>query len=205
MQSLAWKLAVAAGIVTLSAVAGNEKELKLATRMYSSTRAYKVGDLLTVTVDERTSSSKSESSATSKSSDASIDPTVLGSATGGWLSKAVSKIDIPTASIGASSSFSGSGTSASAESFAASFTVQVADVLDNGVLVIRGNRKVVIRDERVDLVLTGLVRKEDVSGTNVVLSSKIADAHIFYKTKGTVTRESRPGFVWRIFQRVNPF
>ena len=178
----------------------------LASRMYGSARAWEVGDLLTVLVDESTSSSKQEAQSSSKSAKDSADPTSLGSETGKtWLTKKLADVEIPTYSINASSSFAGSGSSSSSEKLTASFTVRVTDVLENGVLLVHGSRNVLIRKEEVEMVLTGLVRRRDVTSANTVYSSKIADAHIFYKTSGDTTRGSNPGWFWRAFQVVSPF
>jgi len=193
----------------LGAATASAGRIELAERLYSSARAWQVGDLLTVLVNEKTSSSKAEALSTSKSGEGSSDPTVLGdiSATEGykWLSRKLGRVDVPVYKLKASSSFSGSGSSSSSENLSASFTVRVTDVLENGVLVIHGERQVAMRKETMEMILTGLVRRRDVGANNTVDSSKIADAHIYYETGGAVSRGTNPGFFWRIFQVLNPF
>lgn len=194
--------------------AQDDTNVKLALNMYSNQRARQIGDLLTVTISEVTSSSKSESLSTSKSATANADAPVFGTAidSGNWLARFNNKLvnasenmPLSSYSVNASSNYKGSGSTASAESLTASFTVRVVDILDNGVLVVRGERRIIMRNEDVNMVLTGLVRVKDISSANTISSSKIADAHIYYETGGETSRGSRPGYAWRIFQYLNPF
>ena len=56
--------------------------------------------------------------------------------------------------------------------------VTVVDVLPNGNLVIEGVRVVTFSGETQYVVLHGLVRPDDVSPANAVLSTSIADARV---------------------------
>lgn len=193
----------------------DQVSVKLAVAMYSSQRAWKTGDLLTVSVSESTSSSKSQALNTEKSmkADATVPTTgsELADATSAmsrftnFLKSQSSKIPLAEYKIDASSSYEGSGSTSSSESLTMSFTVRVVDVLDNGVLVIRGDRLVVMRSEKVSMVMTGLVRQRDITSSNTITSAQIADAHIYYETGGEVSRGANPGWVWRLFQLLNPF
>jgi flagellar L-ring protein precursor FlgH len=111
----------------------------------------------------------------------------------------------PEYKIEASSKFEGDGSSNSHDSLESEFTVRVVDLLENGVMVVRGDRKVMIRQETVSMVVTGLVRTRDIDADNKVNSTRLADAHIYYETGGEVSRGTRPGYMWRIFQVLNPF
>ena len=194
---------------------GDTQNIRLALNMYSNQRAHAVGDLVTIIVEEATSSNKKEEHATSKSvtADASTpfigSPISGGTAFSGIRNALITGIEknMPIAEykIAGSSSSSGSGKTASEESLKVTFTARVVDVLPNGVLVVRGDRKVIIRDESVNLVMTGLVRTRDIDNDNIVSSTRVADAHIYYETSGEISRGSRPGYFWRIFQYLNPF
>jgi flagellar L-ring protein precursor FlgH len=188
---------------------GKIDELKLASNMYSTQRAWKIGDLLTVVVSENTSSSKSETMKTEKQIKADAEAPIFGAnpaAMHHWLSSTLNKhVDIPSYKIQAASAFDGKGSTTSSEALSARFTVRVVDVLTNGVLVVRGDRKILIRNESVSTVITGLVRPRDISEANSVFSYQLADAHIYYESDGEVSRGSRPGWVWRFFQLINPW
>jgi flagellar L-ring protein precursor FlgH len=191
--------------------AAEPPQLRLALGMYSSKRAWTVGDLLTVVVDEQTSSSKTSALATKRESAATASPNnTIGypasqtNATYQALTNSKGVV-LPPYSLSANAQFTGSGNSASAETLQATYTAQVVDVLPNSVLVIRGERSVTFNRENVRMVLTGMVRPLDVTADNTVKSSQIAQATISYQSKGSVTRGSSPGWFWRLFEAINPF
>jgi flagellar L-ring protein precursor FlgH len=201
-------------IMCITFVFGETQNIRLALNMYSNQRAHSVGDLVTIVVKEATSSNKKEDHSTSKSVSADANSPFIGTPMDGTAMTAIrnalisgAKKNMPIAEykIAGTSSSSGSGSTSSEESLIVTFTARVVDVLPNGVLVIRGDRKVIIRNESVNLVMTGLVRTRDIDNDNIVASTRVADAHIYYETSGEISRGSRPGYFWRIFQYLNPF
>jgi len=72
------------------------------------------------------------------------------------------------------------------------------EVLDNGNLIIQGEKQIVVNDEAEMLVVTGIVRPQDISGENVVYSTDIANTEISYKGKGMVSDYSRPSLLVRL-------
>lgn len=210
----------AAGIPAFGTAFCDEPEnVRLALNMYSNQRAHQVGDLITVVVSESTSSSKAEAISTDKDAVASASDPYFGTAASGGMgaiSSALinSRSSLPLSkansagkiyNVEASSTFKGTGSSSSSESLAVTFTARVVDILENGVMVIRGERKILMKNESVSLVITGLVRAKDIDSSNQISSTKVADAHIFYENEGEVTRGTKPGYVWRVFQYINPF
>ncbi|OGV66165.1 MAG: hypothetical protein A3K18_31270 [Lentisphaerae bacterium RIFOXYA12_64_32] len=198
-------------LVAIPPLLAEDPQLRLALNMYSSKRAWTVGDLLTVVVDEQTSSSKTNALATKRESAATASsgnvigyPATQNNSTYQALTNSKG-IALPPYSLSASSQFTGSGNSASTETLQATYTAQVVDVLPNSVLVIRGERVVVFNRENIRMVLTGMVRPQDVTADNSIMSSQIAQASINYQSKGEVTRGSSPGWFWRLFDVINPF
>ncbi len=79
----------------------------------------------------------------------------------------------------------------------AQLSVRVTKVNENGDLMVSGRQNLQINGEEQLITLTGVVRPRDISDSNTVLSSRIADARIEFDGKGFVTRQSRPGwFAW---------
>jgi len=193
-------------LVSIVSVYAEECQNKLAASMYSSGRASNVGDILTVLVNEATSSSKSEKYNTKKSSSANSSAAKL-SVESKLTNDVIQKFmrQVPSYSLGGDSSFDGSGKVSSNEGLNATFSVRVVDVLPNSVLVIRGERVVMKGKEKIVMTLSGLVRKRDVSSGNFIKSVLISDARIMYKTSGEVSRASKPGWLWKLFQYINPF
>ncbi|OGV34237.1 MAG: hypothetical protein A2020_04435 [Lentisphaerae bacterium GWF2_45_14] len=192
--------------------------ITLALNMYSNQRARKIGDLLTIIIEEKNTSKKTEDMKTAKTAKAQADAPIFGSSLEGsknmfqsmhqFVATASEKGYMPMGpdyKVEASSSFDGSGSTSSSDTLESEFTVRVVDVLENGTLVVRGDRKVMIRLETVSMVITGLVRTRDIDEFNKVPSTRLADAHIYYETGGEASRGARPGYAWRVFQLLNPF
>lgn len=190
--------------------------VKLALNMYSNQRARQVGDLVTVTVEESNASKKTEDFATAKTAKADADMPFFGynienasnifqRFRNSLITDAEKNIPIAEYKINASSSFTGDGSTNSLDQITSEFACRVVDILENGVLVIRGDRKLLYKNETVSLVLTGLIRSRDIDNLNKISSKKVADAHIYYETGGELSRGTRPGYVWRVFQVLNPF
>jgi flagellar L-ring protein precursor FlgH len=101
--------------------------------------------------------------------------------------------------------FDGSGQTSRDETMTASITARVVDVTPEGNLFIRGTREVKVNNETQYITLTGLIRPEDISPDNTVLSSYIADAQIAYSGSGSVSDKQRPGWLTRALDLIWPF
>jgi flagellar L-ring protein precursor FlgH len=62
-------------------------------------------------------------------------------------------------------------------------TVRVTAIEANGVARVKGTRQVTVDGRRQDVTVDGVVRPEDISSSNTVLSGKIAEAVITYRGK----------------------
>jgi len=99
----------------------------------------------------------------------------------------------------------GSGAINNSETIVAQVAVKVMDVLPNHNLVIEGKRETSFSGEHQTIVLHGLVRPEDVTSADTVMSYNVADATISITGKGTVTDTTNKGWFTRILDKVNPF
>jgi len=89
--------------------------------------------------------------------------------------------------------------------FEAQITATVIDVQPNGNLVIEGRRKVVIDSEEQWMTITGTVRRFDVSTNNTVVSSLVANAKVTYEGSGPYTRSAERGWFETLIDYVWPF
>jgi flagellar L-ring protein precursor FlgH len=162
----------------------------------SDRRAHKVGDILTVTLNETFSSSKSVSTASSKADaiGAEVGPTGLLSNFAG-LGGSASK----------SNSFSGSGSAAQSNSLTGYLSVTVVRVFPNGNLQIKGQKKLRLTEGSEYIRINGIVRPQDINATNYVSSSQIAEANIEYVGAGSLANEARPGWGSKLFRALSPF
>ena len=99
----------------------------------------------------------------------------------------------------------GKGTTTREGKVTASITALVTHVLPNGNLVIKGTRAVGVNNEEQFITLTGIVRQEDLSRDNAVLSTQIAEAHITLAGAGVVADKQRSGWGMWILDWLWPF
>lgn len=170
------------------AVAGGLYRGKGSSLMYDK-RAFQVGDILTVVLNEQTQSSKSAGTSFGKDSSASIGvPNVFGRS-----------FDRLGGSFEAERDFSGSARSSQQNSLAGAIAVTVHQVLPNGVLLVRGEKSLRLNQGDEYIRLSGLVRPEDINRFNQVSSQSIADARISYAGKGVLSDSNSAGWLTRFF------
>lgn len=170
-----------------------------AMELFGDSRAHRVGDVLTITLNEATQASKKASTSTKKKNKVSIDsPTLYGKtlpASGGSL-----------ASLGSDNSFSGSGDSSQSNTLQGQITVTVAQRMSNGNLVVRGEKWLTINQGRELIRIAGIVRPQDISADNTIPSTRVADARITYTGKGALADANTQGWLARFFNsRWMPF
>lgn len=169
------------------------------TNLYDDRKAYRVGDIITITLNERTQASKNASSSMSKESSAEIG---LGSLFGGTpsLKNPLTGSEMKLgAEYGASRDTSGSGQAGQSNSLSGSITVTVSEVLPNGILAVRGEKWMTLNTGDELVRIAGLVRSDDISTDNTVPSTRIADARITYSGTGAFADASQPGWLDRFF------
>ena len=177
----------------------------------SDRRANNVGDILTVTLNESLSASKSTTNTTSKADTFGVTLPPLfsnGAASQSLANQLDNKlgvgnggVDSSDFSAGANQSFSGAGTAAQSNTLTGSMTVTVIRVYPNGNLEIKGQKKLVLNDGSEYLRLSGIVRPEDISAGNTISSSNIADAKITYTNAGVYADSTQPGWLSRVLDK----
>ena len=162
--------------------------------LFENSVARRVGDTLTVQLNENTNASKKSSTSTSKSTSVELPgPTIAGRPV------TVHGTEILNAGVDNSSSFDGEGDSSQSNRLVGDITVTVAQRLPNGNLLIRGQKWITINQGREYVRIQGVVRPIDISPDNTISSLKVADAQIAYGGKGVVADASSPGLLARFF------
>lgn len=172
--------------------------------MFSDRKAARVGDILTVVVQETaaTQSSQKKSTNSGANVDAGVEQFLFPSS--------VSRLgthngSLPAIKLAGSNDFTGGGEVNNTQSLNARAAVLVTDVLPNGNLVIEGVRRVISGGETQHVVLHGLVRSDDVSSGNTVLSSNIADARVEFINEGTLTDAQKKGWLTKLYEKLRPY
>jgi len=94
--------------------------------------------------------------------------------------------------------FQGNAQVTSSGQFSSTMSVRIQKILEDGNYLISGTRVVDTNGETQVTELTGVVRPLDISSDNTILSSQIADIHVYHKGKGIVEQGHRPGIFTRI-------
>ena len=157
--------------------------------LFEDPKPYRIGDILTVILNESTSASKNAGTNTSKDEEISMDdPTLLG--------KLATRNGAPVLpmDVAQERSFSGSSDSNQSNSLNGEITVTVVDILPNGNLVVQGEKWFTLNQGKEYIRLAGVVRPADVAPNNTVSSSKLADAQIAYSGEGFLADANNQGW-----------
>ncbi len=174
-------------------------------------RARRVGDLITVKLVEKTEGSKESNSEIKKSQSISFpNPTILGATPSfsvpGFLPLSTTSNNSLAFEVDSDSNFKGEGDADQSNELTGSLTVTVVEVLSNGYLVVRGEKRIGINQGNEYVKLSGIVRPADIDSTNTVQSTKIGDATILYVGDGQVADASTMGWLAKFFiSAIMPF
>lgn len=157
--------------------------------LYADKKAYKVGDVVTIIIEEAAVSSQKASTDTSKESSLKAGPGV-----GPLLDK------IKLFKYSGGDSMAASGTTMRSSAFTTRMSAVVTKVLDNGNLEIEGTRLVATNKEKDEIKLTGMIRKQDIQTDNTVLSECIANAQITHVGSGPIGSRQKEGVISKIFK-----
>jgi flagellar L-ring protein precursor FlgH len=81
----------------------------------------------------------------------------------------------------------------------------VRQVLPNGSMFVEGHRVVLVNNEEHHFYISGVIRPEDIDGTGMVPSSKMADAQIEFVGRGDLTSGTSKGWLSRALDFIWPF
>jgi flagellar L-ring protein precursor FlgH len=177
--------------------------------LFADFRAYRIGDLVTIRIDE--TASATGDAATNIDRESSFGVGVGGALTGvGGLLSALQRSD-PSATtedlirLVSSTSFSGTGSTERGSRVNASIAVRVKQTMPNSDLFVEGTKVIQINNEELHIYISGVIRPEDIQQDNSVKSSLVADAQIELTGRGALTDNQQQGWLTRLLQAVNPF
>jgi len=165
--------------------------------LFTDNKARHVNDIITIVIDESSSGNNKADTATSKDTSASA-------AVSGFFG--LEKY-LPSSQLGGtySNSLTGNGETSRDGKLQAQITAMVVKIMDNGNLAIEGRRQLTVNEEDQYIIISGVIRPEDVTSDNVISSQYIADARIVYTGKGVINDKMRPGLLTRFADWTWPF
>lgn len=159
--------------------------------LYSDVRAKRVGDIITVVLQENTMGSSTTDSKLSSNSNGSLNSSVSGNF-------------LPFEPVfGAGSSVNFGADQKNQETqrqlLSGYVTVQITEVTPTGDLMVQGKRLTEVNGESHQMSISGIVRQNDIDGSNQVLSYRIANANISYqKMGGMKNNKPNKGFLKKL-------
>ena len=163
-------------------------------------RNYQIGDLITVMLNESTQADRSQK--TDVSRDASNTALPKGANT--LLGNVHPFFDALNLNAAKTAS-SGKGSAAQAASLTGSVTVTVTEILANGNLVVRGEKKLGLSEGTEVIQVAGVIRPQDIGPNGTVQSLRLANAQISYRGTGDLASASKPGWGTSALLKFWPF
>jgi flagellar L-ring protein precursor FlgH len=173
--------------------------------LYEDNRARRLNDLVTINVLENMTGSGEANTNTGRTS--SIDARIT-DLFGLPLSASVNKGRYnltPSVAAAYADDFKGSGSTNRKGNLIGTITAKVVEVMPNGNLTIESRKEITINNEKQILILKGMLRPDDIANDNTILSSRVADAEVFFVGDGVLQEKQRPGWLGRIVGALWPF
>ncbi len=161
---------------------------------FADERPGKVGDIVTVLVNERTDAKDEAEMEVTKTTNNSVGNQ---NGTDAGILNFIRRLTFQS-----NNTANGNGSVERKHHATATLACLVTEVLPNGNLVIEGTRDVRTSDETLQFQLVGVIRPQDVNADNQINSSLIANAEIAVKGRGIISRTQKVGVITQILQTV---
>ncbi len=173
---------------------------------FNDQRAARVGDILTVRIEIEDRAQVQNTTSRNRSGEMNAGVTNMFGFES-QLNRVLPNAVDPASLINAQGSSAATGTGSVNRQETVELTVAavITDILPNGNFVIAGSQEVRINAELRELLVSGVIRPEDISADNTILHSQIAEARISYGGRGDISAVQRPKAGQRIFEAVTPF
>lgn len=158
--------------------------------LFSDYKAVNLGDAITIVVVESSEASNGAQKSTGRESDINFG------FSGGLDDTALPNVDVD---LGSNNEFKGSGSSKSTGMVRTKLSALIDSVLSNGLVRIKGSRKIVVNDEEQMITIKGIVRTSDISSDNTVYSYNISEAEIIFQSDGQIRSVQDPGWLTKLF------
>jgi len=176
--------------------------------LFGDSKAYRVGDLITIVLQEEMNSIKGVSNNLNRKSTNSLLSGLQRAALAGasafswpWMI-ASDQLDPETEQELKNES---SGSTGHANKLFGQISASVVRVLLNKNLVVRGEKLITLNQGDEYIQISGIIRPEDVLPDNTVLSFRVANAQITYSGSGEVHDATRAGWGTSLLYKIWPF
>ncbi len=167
--------------------------------LFEDRRARFVGDVITINLVEQTAASKKSSANAERNASMAASISALAKVP---LAGALGGLGVTASD---ASKFGGKGDAAANNAFTGTITTTVIEVLGNGNLLVSGEKQIAINQGNEFIRFSGVVNPVNVTGSNTVQSTQVADARIEYRANGYIDETENMGWMQRFFVNVLPF
>ena len=174
---------------------------------FDDPRASNIGDILTVEIDIADQASVSNTTSRSSSADETADLNAFLGLENSFLGAALPAGFSPATAVdlASASNSNGSGSVDRSESIDLTVAAVITLVLPNGNFVIAGRQEVRINAEVRELLVSGVVRPEDITSDNRIAHDNIAEARISYGGRGALSDVQGPRWGQEAWGVIAPF
>ena len=174
--------------------------------LFEDRRARYIGDTITINITEKTAAAKKSESKADRTHDTSVAiPTISGIPFKSFQSPTINGAATPMVSANSATTFEGSGENTSSNNFTGTLTVTVIEVYPNGNLLVSGEKQIGLKDGEEFIRFSGVVNPNNITASNTVQSTQVADARIEYKANGFLDTAQVMGWLGRFFLTFLPF
>jgi len=163
-------------------------------------RNYQIGDLITVLLNESTQAARTQNTDVSRESKNTATPPGLNTQVG-KLNPILNGINLNESKVDSKCS----GTADQKASLSGSVTVTVIEILANGNLVVRGEKKLGLAEGTEVIQVSGVIRPQDVGPNGTVQSLRLANAQIAYRGTGDLANATKVGWGTSMLHKFWPF
>jgi len=168
--------------------------------IYTEKRARRIGDVITVIIQENTNATQAAGSQYQKTGSVAIGAGMGVGSIGQNVLNSTNNIGL-----GASSSHQGQGTSSGSTTITGEMTAKIISVLPSGNYLVEGTRYVEVNEDKQTVEVTGEIRPDDISSENTISSLRIANAKIKLTGTGPASETANPGLLTRVLSWLGLF
>jgi flagellar L-ring protein precursor FlgH len=169
--------------------------------LFADNKSRYLNDIVTIVISEASTGTNDASTNTSRATSTAANITALLGLDTSIIKNNPSMGPQISVGGGSGNSMKGAGDTSRSSRVSAQIAGRVIKVFENGNMVIEGRRQVTVNAEDQYIVITGIIRPEDVTPENFVHSRNISDARIVYTGMGVIDDKSRPGWGTRVLMR----
>lgn len=171
--------------------------------MFTDKKAAFVGDTVIVDIVENSSSKMDVNTESSRTNSVAVGAPTLNLF--GFKTSLGGTAGANLVDMSSDNSFAGEAEADRSGQVTASIAARVTEVLPNGNLSLFGRRAMKVDNETQYIIVSGVIRPQDITADNRVQSTYLADARIEYYGKGDLANKQKPGWGTRLVEKIWPW